>query len=170
MTSGPGTATLKSRIRKFVVFGGAAAGAMRGDGGARRSPVPPAPRSPPAPASRMLRAVTSLPLMRTVSPRGGSAAVRRRFDADVEALTGREHPAVGRHDANPRLPPHAGSDSQTHCSQHTVENLMTLHHNLSQDSPQAPLRNSVSATSTLLRSACLMAGHVLSHRSSVFHE
>jgi hypothetical protein len=34
----------------------------------------------------------------------------------------------------------------------------------------SPLRNNVSATSTLLRSARLTAGQVLSQRSSVFHE
>ena len=35
---------------------------------------------------------------------------------------------------------------------------------------QQPFRNSVSATSTFARSACLIAGQFFSLRTSVFHE
>ena len=113
MTSGPAAATLKSRSRKFVVFGGAGPARVRRPVRCRRCPCRRRRARRPRPASRMLRPVMSLPVDEDRQASRRLGPVRRRLDANVDPLPGREHAAVGRHDPNPRRR-RRRQDSQTH--------------------------------------------------------
>ena len=72
MATGPAVFTLKRRRRKLVVFGAAFPARSPVDVTVGGVPVPPAPRSPPAPAASTFREVTSRPLIDTCSRAGGS--------------------------------------------------------------------------------------------------